>query len=136
MSLRKGAIIACCAFSMLLLDANATAQESTHRPATKPSLPVDGKVKARVLIDHARVDLEAGRLENAEKKLRGALEMDSENRAANYYLTLIRERRQIPQRAVLEAKFPVIKRYDGTLQYGVPAHERPIRESAHDLKAK
>jgi hypothetical protein len=94
----------------------------------------EGRIKAIFLINSAQVDLEKGRVDEAEKKLRGALEYDPGNRAARYYLTLIRERRAVHQTAKLEPVYPIIRKQDGSLRYGVPVHQRVMREMADDLK--
>ena len=94
----------------------------------------EARAKAIVLINHARLDFANGRLDDAEKKLRGALVLDPNALAANYYLTLIRERRQVFQNASVRPIYPVIRKLDGSLEYGIPADKRPLREVADDLK--
>ena len=98
------------------------AQEKTNAAAARPrqgeveslddkqNEEKEARLKARMLIDAARVDMENGRLENAENKLHGALELDPNQRAANYYLTLIRERRGARQNASLQPVYPVIRK--------------------------
>ena len=138
-----------CMLGMFLLEPSLNAQESTNAVVSKATQAAETlenkeakakqqevRLKARVLIAFARVDLENGRFEEAEKKLRGALGIDPTQRAASYYLTLIKERRASRQNASVEPIYPVIRKYDGTLQYGIPAHKRLMREVADDLKGK
>jgi tetratricopeptide (TPR) repeat protein len=140
-----------CLVGTFLLQAGALGQESTNalpkpkQPAIEPSdakqkEPSEARSEAQSLIDHARVDMEKGRFEEAEKKLRGALELDPTLRAASYYLTLIRERKVARKKARVQQidasvkpVYPLIKNYDGTLHYGVPAYKSRMRELADDL---
>ena len=142
-------ILFCVLAGMFLLEGSVLAQESTNAvtaksagqtaetlDAEKEAKQKEARLKAQVLIDQARVDLENGRLEEAEKKLRGALALAPTQRAASYYLTLIEERRAARQNASVQPIYPVIRKYDGTLQYGVPVHKRSMREVADDLNGK
>jgi len=141
-------ILFCVLATMFLLEGSAFTQESTNAATSKPAGPVaevfdtkgkeakEARLKARVLIDQARVDLENGRFEEAEKKLRGALALGPSQRASSYYLTLIEERRAARQNASVHPIYPVIRNYEGTLQYGMPVHKRAMREVADDVKGK
>jgi general secretion pathway protein D len=51
------------------------------------------RIEANTLVQDARVLLEAGKLDEAEAKLKQAVNLDPENRAAYYYLSLLKEKR-------------------------------------------
>ena len=130
-----------CLLGLMILKSSVLGQDSTNAPALKPDAPVataskTNQVKARLLIDHARADMENGRLPEAEQKLRAAFVLHPDNRAINYYLTLLRERRESRHNDAVKPIYPVIKKNDGTLEYGVPANQRYLREVADDLKAR
>lgn len=125
----------------MMLSSSVLAQNSTNSTTLKLDASAEAatktnKVKARLLLDHARLDMENGRLAEAEQKLRAALVLHPENRAINYYLTLLRERRDSRERDIVRPIYPVIKRQDGSLQYGAPARPRYLREAADDLKGR
>jgi len=147
--LRMKALVCVCAAISLL--ASAAAQESTNSVTPQTNLPnknleakqTDARLKVRVLTDAARADMENGRIEEAERKLRSALELDSSHRPASYYLTLIQERKAARRKAnvqqidaSVQPIYPMIKKYDGTLQYGVPVHRVPLRDIAKDLNGR
>lgn len=125
----------------MMLNSCVLAQNSTNSPTVKLDASADlgaktNHVKARLLLDHARADMANGRLAEAEQKLRAALVLHPENRAINYYLTLIRERRDSRERDMVRPIYPVIKRQNGSLEYGAPVQPRSLREAADDLKGK
>ena len=128
-------------FLAVLLGAEVLWQESTKKTVLVPAASVEttsqtNRVKAQILISHARADMENGRVEDAEKKFRAAIVLDPDNRAIEYYLTLLRERGARRQNDSVKPVYPVIKNYDGTLQYGVPTRQRYLREVADDLKGR
>lgn len=63
-----------------------------------------------VLVNDARLLMEMGKLDEAESKLRLALKLDPEKRAAYYYLNLVEERRLAPKPEIREPDviFPTI----------------------------
>jgi hypothetical protein len=131
----------CVVVAALSFGPTTFAQSNTNAPAkgeisSEKTLNLPGKVTT--LINEAKLDLNAGRVEEAEGKLKEAISIDPRRRDAQYYLTLINERNSARSKAVLEPKFPVIKKIDGTLHFGVPVdvHNRPLREVADDVGAK
>ncbi|MDW8309358.1 MAG: hypothetical protein RMK20_08285, partial [Verrucomicrobiales bacterium] len=51
------------------------------------------RIEANTLVQDARLLLESGKLDEAEAKLKQAVQLDPENRAAYYYLSLLKEKR-------------------------------------------
>lgn len=51
------------------------------------------RIEANTLVQDARLLLESGKLDEAEAKLKQAVQVDPENRAAYYYLSLLKEKR-------------------------------------------
>jgi predicted Zn-dependent protease len=64
------------------------------------SLARKDKIEAATMVQDGRILLEAGKLDDAEAKLKAAIKQDPSNHAAFYYLSLVKERRH----AIAEGK--------------------------------